>query len=143
MHVPINSFKFFGIELDIYKHSQNPSSDCNLEDYYLDGYLEVVFTFTLDNFFVNPREYRILIVSPIDGRQLFAQEGNVFALTLAPFEEFFGIRHHIDYSFQAEGCVGADFLDIYTKPAHAPLRQEQVTAPHDKGLVVPKSMLFN
>lgn len=143
MQVPINCFKFFGIEFDVYRHQRNPSEEALTQNLYLDEYLEIVITITKDNFFINPQEYRVLIVSPIDGRQLFVKEGNLFALTLAPFEQFVGLSHHVEHSFKADGAEGADLLDIFTKPIGAAERQETLVIRHNKGLVVPEHMLFN
>ena len=114
MHVPINSFKFFGMELDIYKHTQNPSEETCLADYYLDGYLEIFIVITNEHPLINSGEFRVLIVSPTDGRRLFMKEGNLFVLTTAPFELFIGIHHDINHEYAVEGTVGADFFNILT-----------------------------
>lgn len=143
MHVPINSFRFFGIELDIYKYDSNPSEHADLQNYYNDGYLEIFFTITSENNFINPSEYRVLIVSPVDGRQLFAMEGNLFVLTLAPREEFVEIHHNINYLFEDSGTIGADFLNLLTRPLDGIERCETLVIRHTKGFLIPESMLLN
>lgn len=143
MHVPINSFKFFGMELDIYKHKQNPSEQTSLEDYYLDGYLEIFLLFTEEHPLINTGEYRVLIVSPTDGRTLFMKEGNLFVLTIGPFEQFVGIRHTINHEYATEGTVGADFFNLLTQPLKKKERCETLVVRHTKGILIPESMLLN
>lgn len=143
MHVPINSFRFFGMELDIYKHDCNPSEHTDLQNYCEDGYLEIFLTITSENNFINPNEYRVLIVSPTDGRRLFAKEGNLFVLTLAPLERFTGLHHDVNYDFQ-DGCTtGADFLNILTNLPNTKERCETLVIRHTKGVMIPESMLLN
>jgi hypothetical protein len=143
VHVPINSFKFFGIELDIYKHNHNPAEDENLQDCYHDGYTEMVITITPEHCFINPNEWRILIVSPVDGRQLIACEGRLFVLTLAPLERYLGFTYDVNYHFQNGCTIGADIIDVATISPLQKERSETLLLRHTKGVVVPESMLFN
>jgi hypothetical protein len=143
MLVPIRSFKFVGMEVHEYKHDSNPCESKDFQDNFVAGYYEIQLIFNQDHWFINPCEFRILLVHPTETIDKTLFEENVVMMTMGPFEKYDGFAHNVDHERVTDIGIGGDVFVVATKKIDGVLRKRGFLVQHNKGVLIPEDMLEN